>query len=334
MRASAVGIQEPLPPHFPSCLPLQLPHCPLLQAAKHGGNPPAWDESGWHYDADAAEGGPLTAQYVLVLDALNFCFWPSKTAMEYDTLAVGLKKALEADPAAFSAEKLMAMTPELLRSWFTPHDMPNAEERARKLQEVGTVLQRDYKGQAAELVKAAGGSACRLVELLTSSFPGFRDEAVYGGRQIFLYKRAQICVADIWAAYGRKREAGSSPYAFLDIEQLTCFADYRIPQLFRAMDIFVYTSKLGSIVDLKGELEAGSDMEVEIRACTVYAVEALRAAVNKRIEAAGAAAGGAGAAAQVAHPLTSVEVDWYLWQQGEAKKDAILPHHRTLTVFY
>jgi hypothetical protein len=50
-----------------------------------------WDASGWHYSADAAVSGPLTCQYVFVLDALNFCFWPIP-GLEYDTLALSLKK--------------------------------------------------------------------------------------------------------------------------------------------------------------------------------------------------------------------------------------------------
>jgi hypothetical protein len=50
-----------------------------------------WDASGWHYSADAATSGPLTCQYVFVLDALNFCFWPIP-GLEYDTLALSLKK--------------------------------------------------------------------------------------------------------------------------------------------------------------------------------------------------------------------------------------------------
>ena len=54
-----------------------------------------WDSSGWHYSADASSGGPLTAQYVFVMDALNFCFWPCE-GLEYDTLAMGLKKVIRA----------------------------------------------------------------------------------------------------------------------------------------------------------------------------------------------------------------------------------------------
>ena len=36
------------------------------------------------------DGGPLTAQYLLVIDTLNFCFWP-ESGLEYEQLARGLK---------------------------------------------------------------------------------------------------------------------------------------------------------------------------------------------------------------------------------------------------
>lgn len=41
-----------------------------------------WDFEGIHY----FDNGPLTVQYLLVLDALNFCFWPG-------TLSVPFKNA-------------------------------------------------------------------------------------------------------------------------------------------------------------------------------------------------------------------------------------------------
>ena len=50
--------------------------------------PPAWTGPGAspHYADDAASGGHLTAQYVFVLDALNFCFWrrpPTSSTMTW-----------------------------------------------------------------------------------------------------------------------------------------------------------------------------------------------------------------------------------------------------------
>jgi hypothetical protein len=49
-----------------------------------------------------------------------------------------------------------------------------------------------------------------------------RDQAVYRGRQVFLYKRAQIFAGDLYGAYG-----GRGLGAFDDIHRITMFADYR-----------------------------------------------------------------------------------------------------------
>lgn len=186
--------------------------------------PPAWDECGWHYCRDAPCGGPLTAQYVLVLDTLNFCFWSSSTGMEYDALATGLTRVLEADAGAFSAAALSAVDAATLRAWLAPHDVPNVAERVRLLRELGAALATNFDGSAAGLVAAAGQSAVELVRLLVAHCPGFRDEAVYRGRPVFMYKRAQIAAADLWAAYGRQ-VSGPSPFALRDVHALTCFPD-------------------------------------------------------------------------------------------------------------
>jgi hypothetical protein len=66
-----------------------------------------WDECDWHYNDN---GGPLTCQYIFVMDALNFCFWPTDNNFEYDTLAVSLKNVLETDNEAFRADRLVEMS--------------------------------------------------------------------------------------------------------------------------------------------------------------------------------------------------------------------------------
>lgn len=50
--------------------------------------------------------------------------------------------------------------------------------------QVGAGLLKHFKGQAAELIAAAAGSAVALVNMVTAHFPGFRDHAVYRGRQV------------------------------------------------------------------------------------------------------------------------------------------------------
>lgn len=41
-----------------------------------------WDFEGIHY----FDNGPLTVQYLFVLDALNFCFWPGMSRIEPESL--------------------------------------------------------------------------------------------------------------------------------------------------------------------------------------------------------------------------------------------------------
>lgn len=61
-------------------------------------------------------------------------------------------------------------------------------------------------------------------------------------------------------------------------------------------------------------LPRGHQMEVEIRMGTVVAVERMKEALE--------------------NALTSVEVDWLLWQKGEESVGRIREHHRTLSIYY
>lgn len=285
--------------------------------------PILWDEGGMHYFADAFAGGPLTAQYIFVLDALNWCFWPTPE-LEYDHLARSLKAAIEADAEAFSADRLACISAATASAFFLPLELPEAEERAAKLRELGAALRAHFGGQALNMVKAAHNSAVALVDLVVQHLPGFRDSAVYRGRQVFFYKRAQILVADVWAAYGAHEQIGAaaSPAAFPDMGRLTTFADYRVPQLLRAVPsvaapVLRYAPALAARVAAREELPAGSEEECEIRAATVQAVEALREQL-----------------AALGRPLLSVQIDWLLWQRGEVARHELPPHHRVRTVFY
>lgn len=69
------------------------------------------------------------------------------------------------------------------------------------------------------LIEQANHSAGRLVNLLAQHFPCFRDETRFDGRKVRFLKRAQIFVADLWAAFN-----GTGYGAFDDIECLTMFA--------------------------------------------------------------------------------------------------------------
>ena len=182
-------------------------------------------------------------------------------------------------------------------------------ERVRLTREVGSVLVESFSGSVGRLISLASGSAQRLVSLVTQHFPGFRDHCVFSGRQVFLYKRAQILVGDLWGAFG-----GKGMGKFDDIHTLTTFADYRVPQLLRHMGVIHYDDTLSSKISQLQPLLPGSPEEIEIRAATVQAVERM---------------------AEIAH-MVPIQLDWYLWRRGEelAKTSQCQPHHRCRTVYY
>ncbi|CAB4284116.1 unnamed protein product [Prunus armeniaca] len=232
-----------------------------------------WDFEGIHY----FDNGPLTVQYLFVLDALNFCFWPDKD-LNYDNLAAGLKAALQNDKSVFDVDRLQKYTgPELRELLKWPRPLPLEDERVRLLHEVGFELERSFDGKASNLVESCGKSAVKLVALVTRHFPGFRDHSVYKGHQVFLYKRAQIFAADLWGAFG-----GQGYGEFYDIGSITIMADYIVPAVLRQLGVLKYSATLASTIEANSQIDAGSEEEVELRACSIYAVEKMKELISMK----------------------------------------------------
>ncbi|KAM3756976.1 hypothetical protein ACB098_02G153500 [Castanea mollissima] len=266
-----------------------------------------WDFEGIHY----FDNGPLTVQYLFVLDALNFCFWPDKE-LNYNHLASGLKAALQNDQSAFDADRLQKYTGPQLRELLNwPRPLPLEDERVRLLHEVGCELERSFDGKASNLVKSCGKSGLKLVALVTRHFPGFRDHSLYKGHQVFLYKRAQIFVADLWGAF-----KGQAYGQFNDIGSITIMADYIVPAVLRQLGVLRYSSTLASTIEANSEIGPGSEEEVELRACSVHAVEKMRELISMKS----------------GKQVLSVELDLWLWASGV--QCSSLPHHRTLSIYY
>ena len=174
---------------------------------------------GWGAEIHFVGDEEATIQYLFVVDALNFCFWPSQGEWEYEDLSTALKRTLEADGAALSSERLAAMNEQSLTLLLGGKQLPNMAARVEHLREVGRELTERWGGSAAELVRSCNGSAQRFVDVIVSTFPGFRDHVSYKGRQICFYKRAQILAGDIWGAL-----KGRGLGAMSDVDKLTMFA--------------------------------------------------------------------------------------------------------------
>jgi len=269
-----------------------------------------------------ADGTPRTAQYVLVADAMNFCFWgePKWSILVGDQRRDGwwgfvaaLRRALQEEWPLLDAAWLREARAEDLQHIFRGEgELPFLAERAHHLREVGTALIERWGGAFANMVAAAEGSAVRLVRMIVETFPSFNDVARYRSQLVRFFKRAQITVADLAIAF---RNQG--PGKFEDLDQLTAFADYKLPQVLRREGILVYAPPLAARVDARRPIPAGSEAEIEIRAASVWAVELLRQ---------GFAARGIS--------LNAARIDEVLWHLGQRPDPRDRPYHRTRTIYY
>ena len=285
------------------------------------------DEALWNERYHFNDNTQRTANWVLLLDALNFCFWAEKGQprwqIEYQgerlngywAEAASLKRAVEAGIPLWDAHYLSAMSKEDLAAIFHGVEgsppIPLFERRLENVREVGRVLVERYEGQFARLIEQAKGSAPRLAGLLAEHFPSFNDVANYRGKEARFYKRAQICVADLYGTFGGKQWG-----AFADIDQLTAFADYKLPQVLRHYGVLEYSPALAERIDNEELIPAGSEEEIEIRAATIWASELLGRAMARQ-----------------GHPVTAAAIDQRLWLLGQSISD-MKPYHRTLTFYY
>ncbi len=268
---------------------------------------------------------PEVANFVLVLDTLNFSFWPDPgqprwlvstpdgTSNGYWALVAALRRAVaEGIPitdASFLANLSIETLAGILRGEGT---IPLLAERAVALNEVGRGLLARDKGLFVNTIARANHSALQLAILLATEFSSFTDVATYGGQPVYFLKRAQICACDIYGA-----SSGQSWGNLSDLDQLTAFADYKVPQVLRQLGILVYTDALSETIDRLTPLLPGSEGEVEIRAATIWGVEFLRGALAER--------------GVVRRPF---EIDWHLWELGQELPPDTRPYHRTRTIYY
>ncbi|MBI2885935.1 MAG: hypothetical protein HYY02_01870 [Chloroflexi bacterium] len=287
--------------------------------ASEGVGPPGWYPKHHFFD-----GTHRSANWLLALDAVNFSFWSQDPAERWEidyrgerldgywALAASLTRAVEEGAPLWDARTLAELTQgDVYRIFRGKGVIPLMADRLNNLREAGQALLDRYRGQFIHAITAAEGSAARLVALLARDFPSFRDVAEYGGQPVPLYKRAQLLVSDLWGAYG-----GRSWGAFSDMEALTAFADYKLPQMLREQGVLEYSPELARKVDTRALILAGSPEEVEMRAATVQACELLRDAL-----------------AEAGVPLMAFQVDWLLWQQSQGVA-AQHPYHLTRTIYY
>lgn len=281
---------------------------------------PVWDQE-FHLTGEPKK----VLAYVFVLDALNFFFWAirgqkrweithnGKTYDGYFALALAVRRAFESGMPLWDPRFLKEISPEAFFAIFEGNgSISYIHWRYNNIVELGSVTTERFGGSFENIVKLCNGSAVRLVSLMAQNFESFRDVARYRGLEVPFYKRAQLLAWDMYLAFG-----GKGYGSFYDIDQLTAFADYKLPQVLRELGVLSYGKELSDLVDSGVTIPQGSPMEIEIRAGTIVAVELLKKEMGRH----------------KAH-VSSPEIDFLLWNLGQRDEFRKRPYHKTPTIFY
>ncbi|KAG9956597.1 hypothetical protein KCU61_g9691, partial [Aureobasidium melanogenum] len=291
-----------------------------------------WSEHDLHPKAK----DEATLNFIFIMDLLNFSFWSEKPENEryaveyrgktwtgYWSLVACLQRALEEDipitSSSFYADDIECPDEKfayIFRS-STEEEIPLLHERIQCLREAGQVLEDKFDGSVANLVKAANNSAGKLVNLLAHHFTCFRDESIFEKRTVRIMKRPQILVADIWAAFN---EEGYGE--FHDIDSITMFADYRVPQILHTLGCLTYSPPLDSTIRTQQSIAHDSSYEVQLRGCSIWTVEMIRREITRNNPGA---------------KVNAILIDFFLYDLAKEKEKAgepAIPHHRTRSIWY
>ncbi|KAF8555749.1 hypothetical protein OG21DRAFT_1567225 [Imleria badia] len=322
---------------------------------------------------------PLTKEclnWIFLVSSLNFSFWSEREGIGgrygvewrtgwdtetravhtgYRSLLAALNRALEenipiTDPAFYSSAVLCpdALIAHVFRAApEAKEQVPLLKERIAIMRQVGSILCQNFGGSYAGFLdvfqasRRGRGTALELVQTVADTFPCFRDERTLGGHRVFFWKRAQILVAETWAAFFPNDP--SAPHPLFPhapgpgISSLTMFADYRVPQILHHLGILAYPPSLQEKLR-KGEyIPPGSDEEISLRSASIVSVERLRDEILRLR--------GGEVGRGPWEEVNSVLIDFYLWdlakriETGNDRVEGInsvelLPAHRTRSVWY
>lgn len=247
------------------------------------------------------------AAFAICMNAINFGsgWWPTirkrPSHSGYATMAAGVEERF-AGAGPWSTEELVAMCAETIGAVVGQDpEHPLMPQFAAALRDVGERLRAEHGGRYLGVVESADS-----IPGLAGVFAGwdsFADVSEYDGRTIPFFKRAQLATADL-------HRAGVADLP--GVEQLTAFADNLVPHVLRVDGVLELDPALTARIEAEELLIHGAAEEVELRACTVQAIELLAASSN----------------------LTPAEIDSALWNRGRDPRYKDLPRPRSRNTAY
>lgn len=272
-------------------------------------------ETGLGITGDSTTDLPL----VLIEDFCNFCFWAEKDQPKWTVewpvgtfqdgwyaLVACFRRTLEEGIPILDPNYLTSLTLEQVRHLFrgsNKAEIPLLDKRLANLREAGEIIITRFGGDFTNWLETTGYDAVKIVQRLSTDFSCYRDVAIFDGKPVYFYKRAQ------WAAHSLTYVPGLN---ITGIDQLAAMADYKLPQILRHLSVFSYAPELAAQVDSFTLIPQGSQAELELRAATIWAVELL----HHRLPS-----------------TTTTDIDNALWLLSQ-NLPSPKPYHRTYTIYY
>lgn len=270
--------------------------------------------------------------YLFLLDTTNFCFWSRKEKWNieyrdkrydgYFALSLALKKFFKENAEKANLEYFSKISYREFTDIFRGKgELQLLKERWQYSKAVSNVLLKRHGGDSRKFIESGKCELSILVPKIAKELPSFNDIAIYNGKKVYLWKRAQILGADIYFAF-----KGKGLGVFKDPEYLTAMADYKLPQILYYWEVLSYSRELENKIKNRILIVAGSKEEVEIRTATIWAVEYLKEELAK-----------------LGKNFYAFEIDWILWDMAQnIKMKLSLPafgriknnYHLTKTVYY
>ena len=263
--------------------------------------------------------GKITPQRIFILDSINFCFWEKKGKQKWtiehpkgqvydgwNALVASFDRALENDIPLLDPGYLSGLSETDAHHTFRGTEgkrIPLLKQRTAILRESGRILQKDFNGNIKNLIKQADYDAANIALTTIKHFPSFRDSSRINGRKVNFFKRAQIFAYDLSLLKDMN---------MTNIENLTAFADYKLPQLLRSFGILRYRRSLARKVDTMELISKHNREEIEIRSATIWVCDQIVKILN----------------------VPAVTVDNALWYLSHSGARTMKPYHRTLTICY
>lgn len=276
-------------------------------------------------------------EWIFVSDTLNFSFWSedetNKYVVKYKgqehtgfwSLSAAMNRALDEGIPFTDPNYYADISREELKHIFrsdSDNPIPLFEERLNVLHEAGQILKKKYDGRFENVVKQCNKSGQNLLKLIVSDFPSYRDVADFGGQNVAFYKRAQILIGDIWSCF-----EGQGYGEFHDIDSITLFADYRLPQVLVYFQALEYSKDLLTYLRTNHMLTSGERYEVEIRGCSIYVTDLITEETKKLLK---------NDADGKDCLVNAIIIDNYLWDYRREHNDDMkdIPFHRIRCIYY